>query len=651
MSLTCTRLLVLLTFCKIQKHQRRLSVFIRVYFTVNMFRRVSLIRPVRSVTSFGAPNIIMTATTSSCRFHHNNNNPAASSSSCSSPCVSNAAPPAPLRFPLPLGTLIRDVSKNIASTEVAACPTAAVGPGATVTMRGRVQACRVKGKLGFLLLRQPPYSDTIQVVIRDASSNEPSATTTSAAAASTLLLPVARTLTPESIVEITGTLASSDRPITSATCMDLELHATDLRVISLAETPLPFPLKDVNTKLDTRLDHRIMDLRTVTTSAIVQLVSVANRVFRDVLAAQQFVEIHTPKLLGTPSEGGSAVFELGYFDKRAFLAQSPQLYKQMMLMGDAMRVFEVGPVFRAEKSLTHRHLTEFVGLDAEMVVQQSYTEVLDVLEMTLVSMVDALEAEVQLVNRVQEARAAADPSFVRPQPIVARVPKDILDKFQFGQDQHLNPINTTTTTVNNNHNNLSSSSVDPYGARVSSLHSPFPVLRLTFANAMQMLVDAKEISEALDDFSVAMERALGKLIKARYGVDVYIVDQFPVSARPFYTGLILEEGETSAASAAGEEGWKVSPQTRTRSYDMYLRGEEICSGAQRIHDPKLLEYRMRQCNVDVSLIRDYVNSFRYGAWPHGGFGLGLERIVMFFLDAQDIRQVSLFPRDPKRITP
>ena len=183
---------------------------------------------------------------------------------------------------------------------------------------------------------------------------------------------------------------------------------------------------------------------------------------------------------------------------------------------------------------------------------------------------------------------------------------------------------------------LQIASLDRYGGRVRS-HADrcsHRLLRLPFDGALQMLLDAKVLlNDNVDDFSTAHEKQLGVLVRERYGVDIYVVDQFPVSARPFYT----------AALSVGSN--------RTRSFDMYLRGEEICSGAQRIHCPSTLSHRAMECGVSIDLIKNYIDSFRFGAWPHAGFGLGLERIVMFYVAAPDVRLISLFPRDPRRLFP
>ena len=464
--------------------------------------------------------------------------------------------------------------------------------GDIVSLRARVDSTRVKGKIAFLILRQP-CQQSMQVVV-----TEPS------------LIEQVKGLTPETIVDVSGALATPRNPIKSVSCSTAELHAESLVVVSAAAAPLPFPINDPTAKLDTRLDHRPIDMRTALTGSVARLTSSVNESFRRFLLDRDFIEIHTPKMIGTPSEGGSAIFKLDYFGREAYLAQSPQLYKQMMVMGDVPRVFEVGPVFRAEKSLTHRHLTEFVGLDVEMAINGSYKEVLDVLEGCMSRILSSLEAQTDLVSSARSALASLGQAC--PPPVVLFVSDETKQELGVGTDDLQQPT-------------------DKYGARVGSEK----VLRLTFANAAKMLLDAGHlpVGSTVDDFSTAQEKLLGGLIKSRYGVDLYVVDEFYKSARPFYT---MPHPLDSS---------------KTCSYDMYLRGEEICSGAQRIHDPQLLLQRISECGIAPEPIKDYVNSFKYGAWPHGGFGLGLERIVLFFLGLQDVRMVSLFPRDPRRLSP
>lgn len=268
------------------------------------------------------------------------------------------------------------------------------------------------------------------------------------------------------------------------------------------------------------------------------------------------------------------MFKLMYFDKPACLAQSPQLYKQMSVMGDFSRVFEIAPVFRAENSFSHRHATEFVGLDLEMAIKEHYMEVLDLVGELFGYLFKMLESSHQ-----PELRAIAE-QFPCP-PFLCRL----------------------------------------------------PVVKLTFLQGAEMLRQAGLEIDLHADLSTEAERRLGALVREQHGTDFYILHQYPVGARPFYTMLSPEQ-----------PGY-------TNSYDIFMRGEEICSGAQRIHDPEMLRQRAGECGLAVETLAAYIDAFRYGAFPHGGAGFGLERIVMLYCGLGNIRNSALFPRDPVRLTP
>jgi len=326
--------------------------------------------------------------------------------------------------------------------------------------------------------------------------------------------------------------------------------------------------------LNLRLDNRVIDLRTVANQAIFRIQSGVCTLFREVLLQKGFVEIHSPKLIGTASEGGAGVFKVGYFQTDAYLAQSPQLYKQMAVTGDLQKVFEIGPVFRAENSNTHRHMTEFVGLDMEMMFKEHYHEVLDVLEEMYLYIFDGLNqrfhTEIEAVRR----------------------------QFPFEDIKYTRPST-----------------------------------RFRWPQIVELLREAGESIGDFDDISTTQEKLLGRIIHEKYGVDFYVVDKFPLSIRPFYTMIDPEDPRYS------------------NSYDFFLRGEEICSGAQRIHDPDLLIDRAKFHQVELQKIQPYIDAFKYGAYPHAGGGVGLERIVMLFLGLGNIRRSSLFPRDPHRLAP
>jgi aspartyl-tRNA synthetase len=324
------------------------------------------------------------------------------------------------------------------------------------------------------------------------------------------------------------------------------------------------------------LDYRWIDLRTPANAAIMRISSGVCALFREFLLERKFIEIQSPKLLAGASEGGSSVFKLKYFNEDACLAQSPQLYKQMTsACSDMERVFEIGPVFRAENSNTHRHLCEFHGLDLEMAINEHYYEALDLFSDLFIYIFEGLNT-----------RFKAELEAVRAQ--------------------------------------------HPFEDLV--FHKPS--LRITYTEGLELLKKHAGIEVPWgDDLSTAQEKALGAIVKSRYGTDFFIMDKYPSKLRPFYTMIDPEHPEQS------------------NSYDMFLRGEEIVSGAQRVHDAEMLYKRIEDFGIPPAQLQSYIDSFKHGALPHAGGGIGLERVVFLFLALPNIRKASLFPRDPKRLTP
>ena len=403
----------------------------------------------------------------------------------------------------------------------------------------------------------------------------------------------------ESIVEIKATVNVPKNPV--ETCSQkVELAVNEFWVINKSAPVLPFQIEDASrlvtdqaaedgaggqeeqkdgekvavVKQDVRLNNRIIDLRVPTNQAIFKLQSGVCRLYREFMLKNGFIEIHSPKMIGGASEGGANVFKFEYFGQPACLAQSPQLYKQMALCADFDRVFEIGPVFRAEDSNTNRHLCEFTGLDMEMTIKEHYFEVLDMLADLLV----------HIFNGIQNNYAK---------------------ELQVIKNQY------------------------PFEDFVCKS----PVVKLHFKDGVKMLNEAGFDQPPLDDLSTETERALGKIVKEKYGTDFYMLYGYPAAVRPFYTMLDPHD------------------PNYTNSYDFFMRGEEITSGAQRIHCPEMLTARAKHFGIPVETIRDYIESFKYGAPAHGGAGFGLERIVKFYCNLHNIRKSSLFPRDPKRITP
>eukprot|EP00375_Theileria_parva_P000846 XP_763516.1 aspartyl-tRNA synthetase [Theileria parva strain Muguga] len=502
-----------------------------------------------------------------------------------------------------------------------------------VWIRGRIHELRGKGGICFLILRQ--QRELLQCVIDSKSENNTKD-----------MVKWTSALSFESVVDVYGKVVVPNTPILSTTSSN-ELSVSKIYCISRSSTNLPFLLRDANNtdneemmenpnvirvNQDTRLDNRALDLRCFVNGVIFKIQSAVCQLYREFLLSHDFVEIHTPKLLGGSSEGGSSVFKFKYFDQDACLAQSPQLYKQMAICGDLKRVFEIGPVFRAENSNTHRHLCEYVGLDMEMEILNDYTEVIDLIDQMLKSVFTGL------MERNKEELDYFYKSF----PSIMR--------FKFLQE-------TPKIT--------------------------FQEVRYCAVAMLRETELGGEIPEDLSDydFTTEHEKLLGKLIKQKLNTDYYIIYQYPLNCRPFYT-MPLRYGDRSAHTTNST----VNPNEHTvnsvehntnttnslnsvesvnsvetlnavdsvswsRSYDFFMRGEEILSGAQRIHDSVELEARARACGIDVNTIKDYIEVFRYGSFPHAGSGIGLERVVMLFLGLTNIRRTSMFPRDPKRLTP
>ncbi|KIM48152.1 hypothetical protein M413DRAFT_223063 [Hebeloma cylindrosporum] len=452
--------------------------------------------------------------------------------------------------------------------------------GEKVLLRARVQTSRAQGtKMVFLNLRQ--RTDSVQALL-----------TVTPEKVSKQMVKWAAGLADESIVLIEGIAVKTHEPIKSASVSDVEIHIEKIHLIAGLDSRLPFTVDGANRPetegdsaevqykrvlLETRLNNRIIDLRTQTNQAVFTMQSAIGDLFREYLSSHGFMEIHSPKLQGAATESGASVFKVNYFKGSAFLAQSPQLAKQMAIAADFERVYEIGPVFRAEDSNTHRHMTEFIGLDLEMAIEEHYHEVMEMLDGMLKNIFSGLRSKYRKEIDVVQKQFPAD-------------------DFKWRE-------------------------------------GPEGTLVLSFKEAVDILVEDGVPREDLDDFSTENEKRLGRLIKAKYDTDYYIIDKFPMALRPFYTMPDPED------------------PTLSNSYDFFMRGEEILSGAQRIHEPQLLSEKMRSKGVDPDSMKPYVDAFRMGCPPHGGGGIGLERVLMLFLKLNNIRRASLFPRDPKRLEP
>ncbi|KAL1210468.1 Aspartate--tRNA ligase 2, cytoplasmic [Cardamine amara subsp. amara] len=452
--------------------------------------------------------------------------------------------------------------------------------GSEVLIRGRVHTDRpVSSKLGFVVLRES--GSTVQCVVSQSETNK----------VGTNMVKYLRQLSRESFVDVIGLVVLPKEPL-KGTTQQVEIQVRKIYCVNKALAILPLSVEDAarseldiekslqagtpaaRVNQDTRLNNRVLDIRTPANQAIFRIQCQVENFFREKLLSKGFVGIHTPKLMAGSSEGGSAVFRLEYKGQPACLAQSPQLHKQMAICGDLRRVFEIGPVFRAEDSFTHRHLCEFVGLDVEMEIRKHYSEVMDLVDKLFVFIFTSLNEKCK-----KELEAV-------------------------GKQYPFEPLKFLPVT-----------------------------LRLTFAEGVQMLKEAGVEVDPLGDLNTESERKLGQLVLEKYNTEFYILHRYPKAVRPFYTMTCADDTLYS------------------NSFDVFIRGEEIISGAQRVHIPEVLEQRSGECGIDVKTISTYIDSFRYGAPPHGGFGVGLERVVMLFCALNNIRKTSLFPRDPQRLAP
>ena len=371
-------------------------------------------------------------------------------------------------------------------------------------------------------------------------------------------------LARESVVEVEGTVQRSAK-----SRRGVELLPTALTVLSVAEVPLPLGVVDrVPAELNTRLDHRVLDLRKPAVRAVFELRAELLAALRAAFVARGFLEIETPKLLRQGAEGGATLFAVEYFGSTAYLAQSPQLYKQMLIGAGFERVFEIAPAFRAEPSDTVRHITEFSSLDAEVGYVTDPDEIRSILEGIVV---DAIAATRQALER----------------------------------------------------------SENPLASGLPVLKAPFP--RIPFATAEGWLGRPG----AGRDFSTEEEKATGERVDRDLATPFYFLTDYPtvVKTQTFYA-------------------WRRDDDPATTGYfDLAFHGLEIASGGRREHRLDRLLANIRAAGLDAERFGGYLEAFRFGMPPHGGWGLGLDRLVQALAGLPNVREARLFPRDRYRLEP
>ncbi len=432
--------------------------------------------------------------------------------------------------------------------------------GTTQTFAGWVHTLRAKGNIAFLVLRD--RTGTVQFVLLKKKLEED---------APGLFADLTK-LTPESCVSITGEVKESEKAATG-----FEVLPTAAQVLNVAETPLPMAIWDdqIETGLDTRLDHRFLDLRGPRSAAIFQIRDKVLESGAAYLRSQGFVETHTSNINGASSEGGTEVYTFDYFGKKVFLSQSPQLYKQMLMATGMDRVFEIARYFRAEKHNTVRHLNESSAFDLEMSWVESEEDVMEVIE--------------GLFHAIWKAVVEDCADALETLKVPLQVPELPFRRVTYEE----------ALTVINKHSD--------------DLEKP-----LTFG----------------DDIGTEAEKILGRAMHDE-GHDFYFITKWPLEAKPFY--CMPEDGTQESRLS--------------RAFDLDYKGVELTSGAQRIHDVELLKAGIARWGLDPKDFGSYLEAFQFGMPPHGGCGIGIERILMQMLNLPNIREAVLFPRDTQRVAP
>lgn len=416
-----------------------------------------------------------------------------------------------------------------------------------VKVQGWVETVRDQKRVQFVILRDESGSAQLVNPVNDDTAD-------TAASISALM--------HGSFVTVEGELKHDER---------VKLGGLEVKVASLVveTTALDSPI-DAETGIDKRLDHRMLDLRRPEAQLVFRVQTAIEHAFRTRWIDEGFIEIHTPKLMASASESRAELFEVPYFETTAYLAQSPQFFKQMAQGAGFGKIFEIAPAFRADPSFTSRHATEFTSVDAELSWIDSHEDVMAHHEALLT---DAITAVVE----------------------------------RYGDQVR-----------------------DAFGIELQVPTLPFP--RITHAEAKQ-IVEARghTIERADGDLDPEAERQVSAHVAETLGHDFVFVTDYPDTVRPFYH---MRHGEGL-----------------TRSYDLLYKGTEIATGAQREHRVEVLEDQARSKGMDPEELSSYLDFFRYGVPPHGGFGMGLARVVMLMLGLPSIRETTYLFRGPTRLEP
>ena len=419
--------------------------------------------------------------------------------------------------------------------------------GTTIILEGAVHSIRDMGEIAFVILRK--REGLIQTVWEEGKTD--------------MELSEIR---EGDYIHVTGQIKDEERAPHGK-----EVRLSTIRHLSHVSCPLPLPIDKwkLNTSLEAKLDRRSLSLRNIRERARFRIQEGIVRGFRDFLYEQGFTEIHTPKIGAKSAEGGANMFRLSYFHRPAVLQQSPQLYKQMMV-GVFDRVFETGPVFRAEKHNTRRHLNEYTSLDFEMGYIHSFLDI-----------------------------CAMETGFLQ----------DTMNLLEKEYSKELKLLNITLPDV-----------------------EKIPHVRFDEAKRLVSEKYNRKIRNPFD-LEPEEEELIGKYFKEEYNADFVFVTHYPSKKRPFYA---MDDPEDTRY---------------TLSFDLLYHGLEITTGGQRIHDLSMLEEKIQEKGMTEEGLEQYLDAFRFGMPPHGGLGIGLERLTMQLLGEDNVREACLFPRDMSRLEP
>jgi aspartyl-tRNA synthetase len=425
----------------------------------------------------------------------------------------------------------------------------ASAPDGPVRVSGWVETVRDQKKVQFVILRDE--SGAVQLVHPRPEESDP-------------LADIISGLSTGSFVTAIGELKHDERVKLGG----LEVKLDELDVASVA---LDSPIAD-DSSIDKRLDWRFLDLRRPEQNLIFRVQTTFLHALRTWWVEHDFVEIHTPKLMASASESRAELFEVGYFEGKAYLAQSPQFFKQMAQPAGFGKVFEVAPAFRADPSFTSRHATEFISVDAEISWIETHEDVMAMHEQLLVA------------------------------------------GFQAVKDKHGDEIRAA------------------FDVEVTVPTTPFP--RIPLAEAKRIVAErGYEVPRHDDDMDPEGERQIAAYVAETFGHEFVFLTDYASSIRPFY--------HRRHADDAG----------LTNSYDLIFNGVEISTGAQREHRIDVLIEQAKEKGLDPEELGFYLDFFRYGVPPHGGFGMGLSRVIMLMLHQASIREVTYLFRGPNRLTP